>query len=48
MASSSKIEIHKLYVKSSELWKLNVEYLLVEKYQWISVDLGTAPIGMSK
>jgi hypothetical protein len=47
MVSSSKIEIEKFNGKSFELWKLKMEYLLVEKDQWIIVDPGTAPTRMS-
>jgi hypothetical protein len=43
MASSSKMEIKKFNGKSFELWKLKMEDLLVERDQWIVVDLGTAP-----
>jgi hypothetical protein len=43
MESNSKMEIKKFNGKFFELWKLNMEYLLVKKYQWIAVDLGTAP-----
>jgi hypothetical protein len=38
------MEIEKFNGKIFELWKLNMEYILVEKDQWIIVDLGTAPI----
>jgi hypothetical protein len=47
MASSSKMDIEKFNGKSFELWKLKMEYLLVYKYQWIAMDLGTAPTGTS-
>jgi hypothetical protein len=43
MVSNSKMEIEKFNGKSFELWKLKMEYLLVDKYQWITMDLGTAP-----
>jgi hypothetical protein len=46
MASSSRIEIEKFNGKTFELWKLNMEDLLVDKEQWIVVDLGTQPTGM--
>ena len=46
MASSEKIEIEKFNGQSFDLWKLNMEYLLVDKDQWIMVDLGTKPTGM--
>jgi hypothetical protein len=41
MASSSRIEIEKLNGKNFEVWKLNMEDLLVDKEQWIIVDHGT-------
>eukprot|EP00253_Pinus_taeda_P017062 PITA_17062 len=39
MASSGKIEIKKFNGQNFELWKLNMEDLLVDKDQWIVVDL---------
>jgi hypothetical protein len=45
MASSSRIEIEKFNGKNFELWKLNMEDLLVDKEQWIVVDPGTQPTG---
>jgi hypothetical protein len=47
MESSSKIEIEKFNGKIFELWKFNMEYLLVDKDQWITVDLGISYIGMT-
>ena len=47
MVINSKMEIEKFNGKSFELWKLKMEYMLVEKDQWIVVDLGTAPTGNS-
>jgi hypothetical protein len=47
MVSSSKIEIEKFNREIFELWKLNMEDLLVDKDQWITVDPGTAPTRMS-
>jgi hypothetical protein len=41
MVSSSRIEIEKFNGKNFELWKLNMEDLLVDKEQWIVVDPGT-------
>ena len=35
MASNLKMEIKKFNGKSFELWNLNMEDLLVEKFQWI-------------
>jgi len=43
MASSGKIEIEKFNGQCFELWKLKMEDLLVDKDQWIAVDLGTKP-----
>jgi hypothetical protein len=40
MASNSKMEIEKFNGKIFELWKLKMEYLLVERDQWIVVDPG--------
>eukprot|EP00253_Pinus_taeda_P020356 PITA_20356 len=42
MASSRKIEIEKFNGQSFELWKLKMEDLLVDKDQWIMVDLAEA------
>ena len=47
MASSGKIEIEKFNGQHFELWKLKMEDLLVDKDQWIVVDLGTKPMGVS-
>jgi hypothetical protein len=47
MKSSSKMEIEKFNGKSFEMWKLKMENLLVDRYQWIAVDPGTAPTGTS-
>ena len=47
MASSGNIEIDKFNGHSFELWKLKMEDLLVDKDQWIAVDLGTKPMTMS-
>ena len=47
IASSGKIDIEKFNGKSFELWKLKMEDLLVDKDQWIVVDLGTKPKEMS-
>ena len=43
MASNSKMEIEKFNGKIFELWKLKMEDILVERYQWIAVDPGIAP-----
>jgi hypothetical protein len=45
MTSSSRIEIEKFNGKNFELWKLNMEDLLVDKEQWITMDPGTQPTG---
>ena len=47
MASGGKIEIEKFNGQSFELWKLKMEDLLVDKDQWIAVDLSTKPTTMS-
>ena len=47
MAGSGKIEIEKFNGQSFDLWKLKMEDLLVDKYQWITVDPGTKPMAMS-
>jgi hypothetical protein len=43
--SSSRIDIEKFNGKKIELWKLNIEDLLVDKEQSIDVDPGTQPTG---
>jgi len=47
MVSGSKIEIKKFNGQIFELWKINVEDILVDKDQWVIVDLGTTPTRMS-
>src|SRR5208282_4127775 len=47
MESSGKIEIEKFNGQSFELWKLKMEDLLVDKDQWIAVDPGTKPTGVT-
>jgi len=47
MASSGKIEINKFNGQSFKMWKLKMEDLLVDKHQWILVDLGTKPTEVS-
>ena len=47
MVSEGKIDIKKFNGQSYEFWKLNMEDLLVDKYQWIAVDPGTKPTEMS-
>ena len=46
MASSGKIEIKKFNGQIFKLWKLKMEDLLVDKDQWIVIDLGTKPTGV--
>ena len=43
MSSNLKMEIEKFNGKSFEMWKLKMEDLLVDRDQWIPVDLGTSP-----
>ena len=45
MARNSKMEIKKFNGKRFELWKLNMEDLLVDRDQWITVDPSTVPTG---
>jgi hypothetical protein len=45
MEISSRIEIKNFNGKNFELWKLNMEDLLVDKEQWIVVDPGKQPTG---
>lgn len=47
MVSGGKINIEKFNGQSFELWKLKMEDLLVDKYQWITVDPGTKPAGVT-
>jgi len=47
MTNNGKIEIDKFNGQSFELWKLKMEDLLVDKDQWIVVDPGTKPSGVS-
>ena len=47
MTSGGKIKIEKFNGQCFELWKLKMEDLLVDKYQWIGVDPGTKPTAMS-
>lgn len=42
------MEIEKINIQSFELWKLKMEYILVDRELWVLVDLGTKPIGMLK
>ena len=47
MVSDRKIEIEKFNGHSFEFWNLKMEDLLVDKDQWIVVDLGTKPMEIS-
>jgi hypothetical protein len=47
MVSNSKMEIAKFNGKFFELWKLEMEYLLVDRDQWTMVDPCIAPTRMS-
>ena len=47
MVSSGKIDIKKFNGQSFELWKFKMEDLLVDKDQWIVVDPGSKPMGVS-
>ena len=48
MEISLRIEIEKFNDHNFELWKLKMEDLLVGQEQWIVVDPGTKPTGMSQ
>ena len=41
MVSSSRVEIDKFNGNNFEMWKIKMEDLLVDKEQWVVVDLGT-------
>jgi hypothetical protein len=43
MVRNYRIEIEKFNDKIFELWKLNMEDLLVDREKWIDVDSGTQP-----
>jgi hypothetical protein len=47
MASSSKIEIEKFNGENFNPWMLKMEYLLVDRDQWVMMNLGTANTGTS-
>ena len=47
IATSSRVEIDKFNGNNFELWKLNMEDVLVDKEQWAFMDLGTKPASMS-
>ena len=48
MASSARVEIEKFNGQNFESWKLKIYDILVDKEQWVVVDLCTKPAGMSK
>ena len=48
MVSTSRIEIEKFNGQNFELWKLKMEDLLVDREQWIVVDLSTKPTATSQ
>jgi len=47
IVKNGNIEIKKFNEKIFELWKFEMEDILVGKDQWIMVDLGTKPTPMS-
>ena len=47
MASNSRIEIEKFNGQNFELWKLKIEYLLVDREQWETIFPSTILTGMS-
>jgi hypothetical protein len=47
MERNSKMEIEKFNGNFFELWKLKMKDLSMDRYQWTTVDSGTAPIGTS-
>ena len=38
MSNTFRIEIEKFNGQNFELWKLKMEYLLVDKEQWIAIE----------
>ena len=48
MASTSRIDIEKFNVQNFELWRLEMEDLLVDQEQWIVVDPGMKPTATSQ
>lgn len=46
MENIGNIETDKFNGQSFELWKLMMDDLLVGRYHWTVVDLGTTPIEM--
>ena len=47
MLITSRIEIKKFNGQNFELWKLKIEYILVDQEQWVVVESRTKPIGTS-
>jgi hypothetical protein len=47
MAISSRVEVKKFDGNNFELWKLEMEDLLVDKEQWVDMDIGSKPTSMS-
>ena len=45
MKTSSRINIEKFNGQKFELWKLKMEDILLDKEQWIIMDLNSTPIG---
>lgn len=45
--NDGNLEIDKLNGQSFLLWKLKIEVLLVDKDQWITMDLSIKPMAMS-
>jgi hypothetical protein len=43
---SSRIEIEKFNGQNFELWKIKMEYLLVDREQWTTVCPGAPPTGI--
>jgi hypothetical protein len=48
MTSSSIIEIEKFNGQNFDLWKIKLEYIIVDREQWIVMGSWTKPISMSK
>ena len=47
MERSSRVEIKKLNVQSFQLWDLKLEDILVDKEQWVAINLTKKHIAMS-
>lgn len=46
MSNTSIIEIRKFNGQKFELWKLKMEYLLVDREQWVTIERRTKLLGM--